>query len=132
MDHDKEDIINLRDVETLVYTFYDKVKSDGLIGPIFNEKIKDNWDEHLAKMIRFWQTVLLGEHTYHGAPFAPHATLPVEKEHFDRWLLLFYENIGEQFKGPKAQEALWRAEKMAEMFQYKIAYFRANNSKPLI
>lgn len=132
MADNKNEILELNDVETLVYTFYDKVKSDQLIGPIFNERIGDRWDEHLEKMVRFWQTVLLGQHTYHGAPFAPHAQLPVEKEHFDRWLQLFYLNIEEHFTGEKAKEALWRAEKMAEMFQYKIAYFRSGNAKPLI
>ena len=126
------EIITVEDIEHLVYTFYDKVRSDELIGPVFNDRIEDRWPEHLSKMIRFWQTVLLGQHTYQGAPFAPHATLPVEKKHFDRWLELFYENIDAQFTGEKVTEAKWRASKMAEMFQYKIAYFRSNNSKPLI
>jgi len=126
------EILTLEDIEHLVYTFYDKVRSDELIGPVFNDRIEDRWPEHLSKMIRFWQTVLLGQHTYQGAPFAPHATLPVEKKHFDRWLELFYENIDAQFTGEKVTEAKWRASKMAEMFQYKIAYFRSNNSKPLI
>ena len=126
------EILTVEDIEHLVYTFYDKVRSDELIGPVFNDRIEDRWPEHLSKMIRFWQTVLLGQHTYQGAPFAPHATLPVEKKHFDRWLELFYENIDAQFTGEKVTEAKWRASKMAEMFQYKIAYFRSNNSKPLI
>jgi hemoglobin len=34
--------------------------------------------------------------------------------------------VDELFTGDKATEAKWRAEKMAEMFSHKIAYFRKN------
>ena len=126
------EIISVEDVRTLVHTFYEKVQSDELIGSIFNSRIEGRWPEHLEKMVRFWQTVLLNEHTYQGSPFAPHADLPLEKEHFERWLALFYENIDVHFTGEKVIEAKWRAEKMAEMFQYKIDYYRNKPSKSII
>ncbi len=83
-------------------------------------------------MYSFWQTVLLEEHTYYGAPFMPHMNLPVSKKHFDRWLELFFKTLDELFSGEKAEEARWRANKMAEMFQLKIAHYQKTNSKPLI
>ena len=126
------DIASLDDVRLLVDTFYGKVRLDTFIGPIFNKRIQDRWPQHLAKMYTFWQTVLLGEHTYYGAPFPPHARLPVDKEHFDRWLSLFSETVTELFEGEIANEALWRANKMAEMFQFKIRHYRANSSRSLI
>lgn len=126
------EIISVEDVRTLVHTFYEKVQSDDLIGPIFNSRMEGRWPEHLEKMVRFWQTVLLNEHTYQGAPFAPHAHLPIEKEHFERWLTLFYENIDLHFTGEKVIEAKWRAQKMAEMFQYKIDYYRNRPKKSLV
>lgn len=88
--------------------------------------------EHLAKMYTFWQTILLGEHTYYGSPFPPHATLPVEKIHFETWLSLFYQTIDELFVGEKANEAKWRANKMAEMFQLKITQYKNSQYKSLI
>jgi hemoglobin len=118
------DILDINDVKTLVDTFYSKVQKDELLGEIFNTKIADRWPEHLDKMYRFWQTVLLSEHTYFGSPFPPHAKLPIEKEHFNRWLELFETTINECFEGEKAKEALWRAGKMADMFQHKIQHFR--------
>lgn len=128
----RTDIENLDHIKILVDNFYNKVQRDQLLGGIFNGAIKD-WPHHLAKMYRFWQTVLLEEHTYNGSPFPPHAQLPVGKQHFDRWLVLFQETINEHFTGPKAKEAFWRAGKMAEMFQYKIAWFQAQEGrKPLI
>ncbi len=109
-----------------------KCRHDELLADIFNNVIQDHWPKHLEKMYSFWQTVLLEEHTYYGAPFMPHANLPVSKPHFDRWLELFFKTLDELFEGEKAQEAKWRASKMAEMFQFKIAQYQQTNSKPLI
>jgi len=130
--HEKNDILTIEDIKLLVDTFYDKVREDKLIGPVFNDRIQNRWPQHLAKMYTFWQTILLGEHTYYGTPFPPHAQLPIEKEHFERWLSLFSQTLNELFSGEIAKEALWRANKMAEMFQYKIAHYRSNSSKSLI
>ncbi|MEL1239743.1 group III truncated hemoglobin [Flavobacterium flavipallidum] len=118
------DIQNLDDIKLLVNTFYGKVQKDTLIGPVFNEKIGNNWTAHLERMYRFWQTILLEEHTYSGSPFPPHKHLPVEKAHFNRWMEIFTETIDGLYKGALAEEAKLRAKNMAEMFFYKIEYFR--------
>src|SRR5690606_20230766 len=127
-----KDITTLDDIKLLVNTFYLKVQKDELIGHIFNEKIGDRWDEQLEKMYAFWQTVLLDEHTYFGRPFPPHANLPVEKEHFDRWISIFFQTVDELFEGEKAEEAKWRGTQMAKMFHSKIEYFRELNQKPIM
>ena len=129
---DKKDLLNLDDIRNLVDSFYGKVRSDELLAPIFNERIRDNWPVHLEKMYRFWQTVLLGEHTYTGSPFPPHANLPVDKSHFEQWLKLFRQTLDEQFSGEKAKEAKWRADKMAEMFLLRINYFREQGFKSIM
>lgn len=117
----RPDILSMDDVRLLVDTFYGRVRTDDLIGPIFNDAIQDRWPEHLEKLHRFWQTVLLGEHTYYGSPFMPHAKLPIDKSHFDRWLQLFHATLNELFTGPKAEEAKQRSVMMAQMFQFKLA-----------
>ena len=127
-----KEILSLEEIKLLVDTFYGWVRKDELLAPIFNNVIKDNWPAHLQKMYSFWQTVLLEEHTYSGAPFAPHAALPIGKEHFDRWLLLFHATLDELFTGPKAEEARWRSNKMAEMFQYKLEYLKDRNLKSIL
>ncbi|MFM2367882.1 MAG: hypothetical protein RL619_178 [Bacteroidota bacterium] len=118
------DINTLEDIILLVDTFYSKVQKDKFIGPIFNEKISNRWPEHLEKMYRFWQTILLEVHTYSGSPFPPHKQLPVAKEHFECWMEIFIETTDSLFVGPLAEEAKLRAKNMAEMFNYKIEYFR--------
>ncbi len=124
-----KDIESFQDVQLLVDTFYAKVREDAFIGEIFNDVIQGRWPEHLEKMYRFWQTILLEEHTYSGRPFPPHLQLPVEKPHFERWLNLFFETINELFEGKKAELAKWQGNRMAEMFQLKIDYFRKNSQQ---
>jgi hemoglobin len=126
------DISNLEDIKLLVNTFYTRIRENDLLGPIFNERIGDRWAEHLEKMYRFWQTVLLEVHTYSGSPFPPHAKLPVSQQHFDTWLKLWHTTVDEFFSGEKANDAKWRGDRMAEMFMYKIEYYRNNNARPLL
>ena len=128
-----KDIEKLEDVKELVDAFYGKVREDEFIGPIFNDIIQDRWPEHLDKMYRFWQTVLLEEHTYSGRPFVPHLHMPIEKEHFTKWLELFFETVDALYVGQKAELAKWQGNRMAEMFQLKIEYFRKNSQQtPLV
>lgn len=130
MKGEKRDIENLDDIKELVDVFYDRIREDELLAPIFNGIIQDRWPQHLDIMYTFWQTILLGEHTYFGSPFVPHANLPVDHHHFQRWLGLFNNTVEELFEGKIADEAKWRADKMALMFETKIKYFQSNN-KPL-
>lgn len=127
-----KDIENLEDIKLLVDTFYDRIRQDDMLGIIFNQNIQDRWPEHLNKMYRFWQTILLSESTYDGRPFPPHAHLPIKQVHFDHWLALFSATIDCLFQGEKTEEAKWRAKKMSVMFMGKLDYIRNNPDKPLL
>lgn len=120
------------DIKKIVDSFYSKIQIDQLLGGIFNGIIKDNWPLHLEKMYRFWQTVLLDDHTYKGSPFVPHARLPLEQQHFDRWLHLFNAVIDEYFEGANATKAKLQGERMATMFLSKIQYYKANPLIPIL
>lgn len=104
MNQERKDISNLADIKLLVNSFYSRVREDVLLGDIFNERIQDRWPQHLEKMYRFWQTVLLEEHTYYGSPFVPHAKLPVELVHFQRWVKLFCDTVDALFTGERQHE----------------------------
>jgi hemoglobin len=77
-------------IETLVRRFYDRVRADPLIGPVFEQRIVD-WEPHLQRMMQFWSSVVLMSGRYQGSPMQKHARLPVDAQHFDRWLQLFGE-----------------------------------------
>ncbi|MEO6285307.1 MAG: group III truncated hemoglobin [Dyadobacter sp.] len=128
----KQQILDIEDIKLLVDSFYAKVRVDTLLSPVFNERISDKWPQHMEKMYKFWQTVLLKEHTYYGSPFTPHAMLQVDHTHFEQWMNLFVGTIDELFVGEKAQEAKFRAGKMAEMFEYKIKYYQSDPSRVIL
>src|SRR5512138_834647 len=69
-------------IERLVRRFYDAVRDDALLGPIFAARITD-WEPHLQRMFAFWSSVALMSGRYHGQPMAKHMPLPVDARHFD-------------------------------------------------
>lgn len=127
-----QDIETLSDIRQLVDTFYGKVRQHPLIGPVFDRVVDGNWPVHLEKMYRFWQTILLEEQTYFGGPFPPHLKLGLGPAHFEAWLALWTETVQSLFKGDRADEAIWRAGKMAQVFLAKISYYKDNTATPLI
>ena len=129
---EQKDIFNSEDIKLLVDKFYCKVREDELLAIIFNSKIKDQWPQHLEKMYRFWQTVALAKNNYKGNPFLPHANLPVQAKHFNRWLKLFFETVDELFDGNNASRVKCQAQRMAEMFQSRIKYYNGNSAIPII
>jgi len=121
------DITTAEDIRTLVDSFYDKVTRDELLGPIFNDVAGVNWETHLPTMYRFWESMLLEAGTYQGAPFPKHAVLPVQKEHFARWLALFAGTVDQHFSGPKAREAKGRAASIADTFAQRMGLLKDAN-----
>ena len=116
------DIQNKEDIKLFVNAFYDAIKNDELLGPIFASKIADDrWPLHLNTMYDFWNSVLFGSAEYRGNPFSKHRQLPISKEHFERWISLFNGVINANFQGDKADETILHANKMRLMFESKLA-----------
>ena len=96
----------------LVHRFYERVRADPLLGPVFDARI-ENWGPHLERMVAFWSSVALMTGRYHGSPVAKHATLPIGWEHFERWLAIFRETARETCPPPGAAHLIERAERIA-------------------
>lgn len=107
-------------IERLVRGFYAKVRTDELLGPIFAARIRD-WEPHLQKMCAFWSSVALMSGRYHGAPMVKHLPLPLDAEHFDRWLGLFEATAREVCSPAAAQHFVERAYRIAESLELGIA-----------
>ena len=107
-------------IEALVRRFYAKVRADALLGPVFEARIAD-WEPHLQQMFAFWSSVALMTGRYHGTPMAKHLPLPVEAEHFDRWLAMFEETAREVCPPVAADHFLARAQRIAESLELGIA-----------
>jgi hemoglobin len=133
----KQDIQNREDIFLLVSSFYEKVRDDAVLGPIFNTTIKD-WDAHLQHLTTFWETSLFMtkklEHKYSGDPLKAHVKVDQEHHnsiselHFGLWLNLWYQTLDELFEGEVVENAKRRARKMGTFLHLKIFEARQNNS----
>lgn len=107
-------------VERLVHRFYDKARVDPLLGPVFDSKV-EHWDAHLTRMCSFWWSVATMAGTYHGNPMIKHVPLPIDAEHFDRWLALFEETATEICPPIAANHFIERARRIAQSLELGVA-----------
>ncbi|WP_091741383.1 group III truncated hemoglobin [Phenylobacterium immobile] len=84
-------------IQTLVHAFYEKVRRDPMLGPIFNRAIMENaWPAHLAKLCDFWSSVTLMTGRFKGTPMQAHLRVGgIGPAHFARWLELFQKTAEE-------------------------------------
>ena len=118
------DLAGRADIERLVNAFYSKVQRDDLLGFIFTDIAKTDWNAHLPKMYAFWETMLFRSGSYTGNPLAAHARLTaftsMGREQFGRWLALFTASVDELFAGEKAEHIKRAAEDMANVIHARI------------
>lgn len=107
-------------IERLVRGFYDRVREDALLGPIFDARIAD-WEPHLQRMFAFWSSVALMSGAYHGQPMQKHLPLPIDGRHFDRWLELFEEAARALCPPEAAEHFIGRARVIAESLELGVA-----------
>ncbi|HEX2586067.1 MAG TPA: group III truncated hemoglobin [Steroidobacteraceae bacterium] len=107
-------------IERLVRGFYARIRSDEMLGPVFAERIQD-WEPHLRRMCEFWSSVVLMSGRYHGSPMAKHLPLPVDAEHFDRWLALFEATAHELCPAAAANHFIKLAQRIATSIELGIA-----------
>jgi hemoglobin len=82
-------------IEKLVMHFYQKVQTDDMLGPIFNDTANVDWAHHIPLICQFWNSIMLKTNEYHGNAYTKHVMLGRETEiteqHFSRWLMLFQD-----------------------------------------
>jgi hemoglobin len=106
-------------IHTLVHQFYDEVRADPVLGPVFDKAIGDRWDAHLARMVEFWSTVMLGTRNFQGNVFGTHMALQgVEPDHFQRWLGMFFATTDRLFAPEVAHEFQLVGKRIASSLQY--------------
>lgn len=77
-------------IRALVHEFYARVRTEPVLGPIFERAIGERWDAHLVKLCDFWSSVMLATGRFQGRPMQAHNRRPdIQPEHFGRWLALF-------------------------------------------
>lgn len=120
-----KDIQGKNDIDQLIRAFYETAMKDPLIGKFFTEVVKLDLEEHLPKIVDFWDSTLFQSSAYSGNPIQVHLALhrkhPIEKPHFDRWLELFHSTIDQYYLGNTAELAKQRATSIATIMQIKLS-----------
>ncbi|HVW51349.1 MAG TPA: group III truncated hemoglobin [Trinickia sp.] len=105
-------------IRELVYAFYDRVRADALLGPVFDAVLEGRWDAHLPKMCAFWGSLVLGDKRYRGNVQQAHQPLEgVEPRHFSRWLHLFLDTVSERYEPAAAVRFMEPALRIAQSLQ---------------
>ncbi|MBJ7499245.1 MAG: group III truncated hemoglobin [Sphingopyxis sp.] len=114
-------------LERLIPAFYDRVRADAGIGPLFNAAVHD-WPGHLEKLVAFWSSVMLTSGRYKGSPVAEHLK---HKAHitpamFERWLAIWADTTGELLAPAAAAALQAKAARIAESLQLAL-FFRLDD-----
>ncbi len=134
MDQQRFDITDPRDVARFVNVFYDRVRDDNILGPIFDDVAHVDWATHLPRMYDFWESVLFARATFKGAPLLVHRALtqltPLTPEAFSRWITLFQSTVDDLFSGPMAEHAKNSAARIAAIMEHNIDSRPASTGAP--
>lgn len=116
----------------LVQRFYERVRADSELGPIFDGAVHD-WADHHCWLADFWSSVMLGSGRYKGNPIALHMIHAevLTAERFERWLSLWRETTAEMLPQDCAVAMQAKAARIAESLQLAIRY-RPAAANPLL
>lgn len=116
--------VDERELSRLLARFYTRVRTDEMLGPVFNLAVGD-WPDHLEKLTAFWSSIMLTTGRYKGNPMAVHLKhlARITPIMFDRWLVLWAETTAEIV--PQAAPQLQvKAARIAESLKLGV-FFRA-------
>ncbi|QJP14267.1 group III truncated hemoglobin [Starkeya sp. ORNL1] len=99
----------------LLARFYEKVRRDDELGPLFNDAVHD-WTDHLQRLGDFWSSVMLTSGRYKGNPVVIHLLHAhrITPELFERWLALWTETTSEMLPREVAAAMQVKARRIAE------------------
>lgn len=119
----KKDISGKEDVIRMVDEFYNRIRKDNLLAPLFIHHVKDPVT-HLKLMYEFWENVIFFSGNYAGNPMNAHVKVhketPLEIQHFIRWNVLFNATVDDLFSGKHAEMVKQKANSISAIIQLKL------------
>ena len=124
------DVLDETMIRGVVHGFYEEIRRDELLGPIFRQRIQaDKWPQHLAKMCDFWSATLLRTARYEGRPLPPHLAIAgLGEAHFRRWWKLFRATVRRICPPEVAALFMDRALRIAHSFRLAVAFSRGETT----
>ena len=117
-------------IATLIDRFYDKLRADAELGPVFSAAVHD-WPAHKVLLRDFWSSLVLRSGRYRGNPMGVHRALPAFPQHlFHRWLALWRETAREVFDTSAAELFIGTAERVAQGLSMGLGHGRLSVDHP--
>ena len=118
----KHNTITKENINEMVITFYTKIlKEDGQVAQVFKDKLGDDinneeWQEHIVILTKFWCMIGLQDTEYQGNPMRAHFDLPLSREKFGEWMVMFFQVIDTLYEPQLGIIFKSRAENIASNF----------------
>ena len=111
-------------IDLLVETFYTRIQAHATLGPVFEGRLSGRWDDHLAKMKRFWSALAFKSGAYGGKPVQAHfAVSGMQEALFSDWLALFRQTLDDVVPQQAARDwFLKTAERIAKSLILALFY----------
>jgi hemoglobin len=109
-------------VRRVVDKFYEKLRKDPALGPVFEGAVGNDWDAHMDRIHSFWLTATRIGGRYEGRNFMP-AHLKqdsITATLLPRWLLVFAETASEICPPEGAVVLVDIAERMADSIRVSL------------
>ncbi len=118
-----EAVITEAQIADLIPRFYDCVRADPLIGPVFAGAI-DDWAPHLENLMAFWSSVMLTTGRYKGNPMMAHMKhlATITPPMFDRWLALWADTTNQSLPQALATTLQAKAVRIAKSLSLALYY----------
>lgn len=118
----KHNTITKENINEMVIKFYTKIlKEDGEVAQVFRDKLGDDinseiWQKHIVILTNFWSMIALQDTEYQGNPMRAHFDLPLSRDKFGSWLIMFFETIDALYEPQLGIIFKTRAENIAGNF----------------
>ncbi|HHC29044.1 MAG TPA: group III truncated hemoglobin [Rhodobacterales bacterium] len=117
--------IEPEDIDRLVAAFYERIRADATLGPVFARAIAPEdgpeWRAHEAKIAAFWRNAVGIDRSYDGNPTRVHVLNDeVMPGMFSGWLALFRKTAEEVLPPEKAMRMAALADRIGDGMRYAV------------
>jgi len=118
----KYNTITKQNINEMVLKFYTRILNENnevskvFVSKLGNDLNNEHWKEHIEILTNFWAMIALQEENYHGNPMMAHFDLPLTRDMFSSWLVMFFQTIDSLYEDNLGMVFKSRAQNIAGNF----------------
>jgi hemoglobin len=118
----KYNTITKENINEMVVKFYTKIlEQNNEVTKVFQDKLgptldTEHWVEHIEILTNFWAMIALEDEAYNGNPMRAHFDLPLTRDMFGDWLMMFFSVVDSMYEDRLGMIFKQRAQNIAGNF----------------